>query len=158
VTDTMLDEMAWSYLVGAVGAAHALDQQELKRRTLAAAREVPLPGLQEAGLYVWYLLRCALADAAGQWPPADDELRRISEDHIQRFTVLLPAGRENLEDLFRHVFERAARVREVTAGDLLLQGSAALGVLYDDPDRELEAMKPRLEYWWRLHSAKFHGK
>lgn len=40
----MVDEMAWSYLVGAIGAAHALDQQELRRRTLAASREVPLPG------------------------------------------------------------------------------------------------------------------
>lgn len=94
----------------------------------------------------------------GERAPTDAELTRISHDYIGRFGALTDAGRPILEDTFRKVFERAPLQKEIGPGDLLALASAALGILYEDPDAELSRMKPHLNSWWPKHAEKFHGQ
>lgn len=156
--DSVLDEEVWDRLIGIVTAAHEMDKASFVARARSFAEEVPLPGHQRAGLYLWYLLRNALGGKVGGRVPTDAELTRISRDYVARFSTVVDADRPILEDTFRHVFERAPLKKEITPGELLVLGPAALGVLYEDPDAELSRMKPHLNNWWRKHAEKFHSQ
>jgi hypothetical protein len=158
MADSVVDEEVWRRLVEIIRAAHELDRKEFVARARSFAEEVELPGHQRAGLYLWYLLRNALGAKVGGRVPTDAELTRISHDYIARLSTLVDAGRPIMEDTFRKVFERAPLKKEILPGELLLLASAALGVLYENPDDELSRMKPHLNNWWQEHSEKFHSQ
>ena len=157
-TDGILDEGIWDRVVGVIKAAHGLDRASFVTQAQAFAEEVALPGHQQAGLYLGYLLRNALGGKVGGRVPTDAELHRIARDYVARFFVLVDADEPILEDTFRKAFERAPLKREISPGEFLVLAHAALGVLYQDPDRELSRMKPHLTRWWQRHVEKFHSQ
>jgi RHS repeat-associated protein len=155
--DSVLDEDTWGRLSQMIRAAHEENRETLLVLMRSFAQEA-LPAHQCAGLYVWYLLRNAIAEKVGGRAPTDAELTHISRDYFAGFSVLVDADRSVLEDTFRKVCERPPLNREIRPGDLLVLGPAALGVLYEDPDAELERMKPRLINWWQKYGEKFHSQ
>ena len=156
--DSVLDEEIWDRLAGIIRAAHEMDREVFLARARSFAEDVGLPGHQQAGLYLWYLLRNALGGKVGGRVPTDAELTQISRDYFARFSALADADRPTLEDTFRKVFERAPVKKEISPGGLLVLAPAALGVLYEDPDAELTRMKPHLNSWWQKHAEKFHSQ
>jgi hypothetical protein len=156
-TKDLIDENVWARLGKIVKAAHDLNREEFAILSRAFSREVNIPGQQKAGLYLWYLLRHALAKVAGGLPSASD-LSRISGDYVANFSAVVEADRSILEDTFRKVFELSPLVKEIGPGDLLVLGSAALGVLSEDSDEELARMKPGLNRWWASNSESFHNQ
>ena len=156
--DSVLDEEVWDRLAGIVRVAHGLDRVGFAALGRSFGTEVELRGHQRAGLYLWYLLRNALGAKVGGRVPVDAELARISDDYAGRFSAVVDVGRPLLEDTFHKVFERAPLTKTIGPGELFVLGSAALGVLYEDPDAELSRMKPHLNSWWQKHTEKFHSQ
>jgi hypothetical protein len=155
---TKIDEDVWGRLAAIIWAAHELNREAFVARLRSFADEVELRGHQRAGLYLWYLLRNALGGKVGGRVPTDAELARISRDYAGKFSTVVDADRPLLEDTFRKVFERLPLTKQIGPGELLVLGSAAIGVLYGDPDAELSRMKPHLGSWWQKHAEKFHSQ
>ena len=153
-----IDEEVWSELVAVIGAAHALDREGFGAVMSSAGARLPLREQQKMGLYLWYLLRQVLGRMAGGRVPTDAELELISQRYGAKFRRLVKGDSILLGDTFRKVFERKPVLRDIGAGGLLVLGSAALGVLCDNPDEELAALKPKLDSWWREHSESLYRK
>ena len=156
--DSMLDEEVWDRLTSIIMAAHGLDREEFLALVRSFAEQLKLPSHQRAGLYLWFVLRNALAGKVGGREPTDAELADISRDYAERFSVVVDADRPTLEDTFRKVFERAPLKKEVGPGDLLVLAAAAIGVLYNDPGSALSRIKPGLSSWWQEYAEKFHSQ
>jgi hypothetical protein len=156
--DSVLDEEVWDRLTAIIMAAHGLDREAFLALVGSFAKEVKLPRQQRAGLYLWFVLRNALAGKVGGRVPTDAELADISRDYFARFNALVDADRPILEDTFRKVFERAPLKKEIGPGDLLVLAPAAIGVLYNDLGSALSRIKPGLSSWWQEHAKKFHSQ
>lgn len=156
--DSVLDEEVWDRLTRIISAAHEMDRDVFLALAMSFGNEMPLPGQQRAGLYLWYLLRNALGAKTGDRAPTDAELADISREYAARFSSLVGADRFALEDTFRKVFERPPVKKEIGPGDLFVLGLATLGILYEDPDAELTRMKPHLNSWWQKHAGKFYSQ
>jgi hypothetical protein len=157
-TDGVIDEEIWDRLTEIIKAAHELNREAFVAHARSFADEMKLPKQQRAGLYLWYLLRNALGGTVGGRVPTDIELAQISRDYLERFNAVVDADRATMEDVFRKVFERAPLEKEVGPGALLVLAPAALGVIYPDPDVELNRMKPHLNNWWLKHAEKYHSQ
>lgn len=156
--DSILDEEVWDRLSAIIMAAHGPAMEAFMALARSFAKEVRLPGQQRAGLYLWFILRNALAGKVNERVPTDAELARISRDYFAEFSALVDADRPILEDLFRKVFERAPLKKEIGPGDLLVLAPAAIGVLYKDPGSALSRIKPHLSSWWQESAEKFHSQ
>jgi hypothetical protein len=154
----VIDEVVWQHLGRVIAAAHGLNRDNFARLSRDFASQVRLPGQQKAGLYLWYLLRHALAHLVGGAVPREDDLGRAADNYGARFSAVVDADRNLLEDTFRKVFELPPRTKEIGPGELLVLGTAALGVLYVDPSADLEKMKPKLAQWWSNNSEQFHSQ
>jgi hypothetical protein len=154
----VLDEEVWDRLTAIIVAARGLDREEFLALARPFAEQVNLHGHQRAGLYLWFVLRNALAGKVGGREPTDAELADISRDYAERFSAVVDADRPILEDTFRKVFERAPLKKEVGPGDLLVLAPAAIGVLYNDPGSALSRIKPSLSSWWQKYAEKFHSQ
>lgn len=155
-TDSVLDEDVWERLTAIIMAAHELDRDRFLALARSFSNEVKLPAQQRAGLYLWFVLRNALAGKVGGRVPTDAELAHISHDYAERFSSLVAADRAILEDTFRKVFERAPLKKEIGPGGLLVLAPVAIGVLYNDPASALSRIKPGLSSWWQEYAEQFH--
>jgi hypothetical protein len=72
-----------------------------------------------------------------------------------QFSELIRGDQSQLEDTLLTVFALAAEDRKVKAGNAVVMGSAALGVLLDNPTADLETMRPSLADWWQRNKAGF---
>ena len=152
LADDGLDGLSWDVLCQSVVAAHRGDAEAHVAPLLRYEREVPRDG--RAGLYLWYLLRYRVAELVGRRPGPED-LHALAERFYPPFAKLIRADRSQLEDTLLTVFGLTAEDRKVSGGTGVVMGSAALGVLLDDPETELAAMRPHLAGWRRAHADEF---
>jgi hypothetical protein len=156
--DSVLDEEVWDRLTAIIMAAHELDREKFLALLRSFGEQVKHPGHQRAGLYLWFVLRNALAGKVGGREPTDAELADISRDYAERFSIVVDADRPILEDNFRKVLELAPLKKEIGPGDLVVLALAAIGVLWNDPGLALSRIKPGLSSWWQEYAEKFHSQ
>jgi hypothetical protein len=150
--DDGLDGLSWDVLCQSVAAAHRGDAQAHAAPLLRYEREVPRD--TRAGVYLWYLLRYRVAELLGRRPSPED-LHALAERSYPAFARLIRGDRSQLEDTLFTVFGLACEGRKVGGGMGVVMGSAALGVLLDDPETELAAMRPHLAQWRRASADEF---
>jgi hypothetical protein len=145
-----LDEPTWGILCESTEAAHRGD---------ARAHVAPLLRLEQVpphdivvGFYLWYLLRYRVAEMLGGRPSPQD-LHALAGRYCPHFSKLIHGDQRQLEDTLMSVFAFADEDKRVRGADAVVMGSAALGVLLDDPAHELTAMRPYLAEWWLRNKA-----
>lgn len=149
-----LDDAVWQILNEAVIAAHRGDVRAAHMATRRFDTDLPIDG--RPGTYLWWLLRHRVAQLLGRRPSPDD-LHEIAGGAQERFGVVIRDA-DVLEDVLLTVWKLAPPEREVKAGRFLVAGTAALGVLLDDPAVDLEAARPDLSAWWRKNLDKFRAQ
>jgi hypothetical protein len=155
--DWVIDQGVWDGLEEGILAAQRLDGQEYGRLMAAFSENVSLAGQQQAGLYVWYLLRNVVGGIAGGMP-SESFLHDISINHTGGFEKVAKADSSLLEDALRKVFELPPKVKDVGPGGLLFLAPAACGVLLADSGYELSVLKEKLNKWWMRSSNNFYNK
>lgn len=147
-----LDTANWDLLCESIAAAH---RGNAEAHASALRRlENDLPVDVKAGAYLRYLLRYRIAVILGHRPSHED-LVQISENFYPKFARIIRGDRSQFEDTILTVFELASEDRKVKGGRALVLGTAALGVMLDDPENELAAMRPNLAKWWQRNAEHF---
>ena len=149
-----LDGLSWEVLCQSLAAAHRGDAQAHVAPLLGYEREVPHD--VRAGLYLWYLLRYRVIEVLGRKPTPED-LHSLAERSYPTFAKLIRGDESQLEDTLLTVFGFAPEERKVSGGRAVVLGSAALGILLEDPETELAAMRPHLARWQHANADKFGG-
>jgi hypothetical protein len=142
-----LDRAAWEALRGAIlaaGMGNANSHAEVFRHWPGSAAAEG----RRASAYLWYLLRYRIAEVLGRRPTTGD-LHDLVTRAYPRFGALIRGDEGRLEVTFRTVLEGTAAEDHLKGSMFLILGTAALGSLMDDADRELDAMRPHLLAWWR---------
>jgi hypothetical protein len=147
-----LDVANWDLLHESVTAAHRGDPEAHVAALRRLEREVPVDA--KAGIYLWYLLRYRIAALLGRRPTPHD-LRELGGRIYPEFSKIIRCDQGQLEDMLLTAFEFASEDRKVKGGRAIVMGSAALGVLLEDPEAELAAMRPHLAEWWRRNADEF---
>ena len=150
--DDGLDGPNWDLLLESVAAAHRGDAEAHVAPLRRLGHEVPADA--KAGAYLWYLLRYQVAVLLGRKPSAED-LHELAVRFYPGFARLIRGDESRLEDTFLTVFGLAPEDRKVRGGVGVVMGSAALGVLLNDPEAELAEMRPHLAKWWRANAEEF---
>jgi hypothetical protein len=150
--DDGLDGLSWDVLCQSLAAAHRGDPDAHVAPLLRYEREVPHD--TQAGIYLWYLLRYRVAELLGRRPSSED-LHALAERFYPAFAKLIRGDVRQLEDTLLTVFGLAPADRKVSGGMGVVMGSAALGVLLDDPEPDLAAMRPHLAEWQRANADEF---
>jgi len=149
-----LDESAWKVLCESTQAAHRGDARAHVAPLLRYEQETPDD--TGVGFYLWYLLRYRVLQILGRRPSRED-LQMLAERFYPQFSALIRGNQRQLEDTLLTVFAFADDDRKVSGGNAIVIGSAALGVLLDDPKSRLTEMRPHLAEWWQRNKAEFEG-
>jgi hypothetical protein len=147
-----LDSLNWALLAGSVMSAHRGDAGAHVAALRRLERDVPAGA--RVGAYLWYLLRYRVVAMLGRRPGPED-VRELARRFWPEFAKLIRGDHSQLEDTLLTVFRFAAEDRKVKGGRAIVMVSAALGVLLDDPETELAAMRPHLAQWWRTNADEF---
>lgn len=149
-----LDETNWQILRDAVIAASRGDADAMAAATRRFDTDVPVDG--RAGTYIWWLLRHRVAQLLGRRPGYGD-ISQIAGYAEARFGAVVRDA-DLLKNVLLTVWNLAAvPQQEVTGGQFLVAGVAALGVLLRDPAADLEAVRPDLAAWWRANIEKIRA-
>lgn len=147
-----LDTLNWELLRQSVTAAHQGDADAHVAALHRLEEEAPIDA--KVGAYLWFLLRYRVADLLGRRPEERD-LRELAMRFYPKFSKLIRGDQRQLEDTLLTVFEFAPEDRKVKGGRAVVMGSAALGVLLDNPEADLIAMRPHLAKWWQRNVDEF---
>lgn len=148
-----LGDQAWRALSTAIIAASQLnanDHANLFRRWPGEASDEG----RRACLYLWYLLRYRVAEILGRLPTPED-LRNLAVQLHPQFARLIRGDESRLEATLRTLFETTTAEDHVRGGMFLILGTALLGVLLDDAEPQLAAMRPHLDDWWQRNAGRF---
>jgi hypothetical protein len=80
--------------------------------------------------------------------PTPEDLHAMAVQFHSSFAVLIRGDQNQLENMLLSVFLMASDNQQVKGGMGVVVGTAALGVLLDDPESELAVMPPPLMQWW----------
>jgi hypothetical protein len=149
-----LDDGIWEVVRESTEAAHRGDANGHVAPLLRFERETPHD--TKVGIYLWYLLRYRVAALLGRRPNRED-LQALASQYYSQFSKLIRGDQSQLEDTLLTVFALAPEDRKVKGGNAVVMGSAALGVLLDNPAADLEGMRPHLAAWWQRNKAGFGG-
>jgi hypothetical protein len=149
-----LDPVNWEILCAVVTAAHDGNVAAAQAATRRFDTDVPIDG--QAGTYLRYLLRHRIVDILGG-RPSEEDLQVIAARAYLRFNLVIRGSERLLENVLRTVFRMPVEGEKVTGGAFIVVGTAALGVLLDDPVADMEAMRPHLADWWRRNLEKFRA-
>jgi hypothetical protein len=150
VREQIADEN-WLDLKAEIIAAHDGNQAEFLAATTEFTSEHDLRGQRLAGLCAFYLLRHAVAEALGRRPEESD-LRRLADDQKATFRRLLPNSDPDLLFATLATAYKLPGVPPVTGGRFAVSSTAALGVLLNEPDADLDRMRPHLAEWLSTHA------
>ena len=153
--DDGLDEARLQILYEAMAAAHRGDADAAAAAGLRIGTDISVDG--QAGMYVWYLLRYQVAEMLGHTPSADD-LHQIAGRCYPAFSIVVRGDSRLLENTLRTAFALATAQEHVTGGKLVLFGALAVGVLMDNPETELAAIRPHLAAWWQRNIEHFRAQ
>jgi hypothetical protein len=148
-----LDEEIWRRLEAIVGAGLAGDADEFADLWQRLEREVTDHQRGLAGIYVWYIVEYRVHEIL-QRRPTPQDLQQLAGTANSRFATLIRQTEASLEDTLCTVFKFASGDRQVTGGRLLVAGSAAISVLFNDT-AALQKVRAPLARWYAAHAAKF---
>jgi len=138
----------------AVVAAHRGDGAAAHAATVRLANHVPYDG--QVSTWIWWLLRHRVAQILGRRPGYGD-ISQISGYRESQFGLVV-RDEELLKNILLTVWKLAAPQQEVTGGQFVVAGVAALGALLQDPATDLEAARADLAAWWRSNLEKFRAE
>jgi hypothetical protein len=151
-----IDEAAWNRLRLLAAAASRLDADGYAETMMWAPQGFGLPGQHRTGVYLLYLLSYRVKEVLQTNHPTTEQLHNLAETTYPRFrTVVVRAEERHLEETLRTAFEMPAVTTGITPGEFTVFAAAALGLLLDDPDRELALIRPRLASWWNRNHDSF---
>jgi hypothetical protein len=144
-----LDELRWRLLCKMVIAASTSDPTAAHRACSQLAQQRPSePRDGHAAMYLWYLIRHRILEMLGQ-APTEDDLHDLAVRFNPRFARIGRQDANLLERTLRTYYELSTLDDEVAGGLLVVAGTAALGVMLDNPRAQLKAMRPHLANWLR---------
>ena len=152
-----LDEGVWQMICDILVAAYHGDASAFIHATERLTQVLPLEGQRLAGAYLIYLLQYRVIDILGRSPTRED-LQELAGRVSSKYARLLQVEASLLEDTLRTTFKLASPETEVKGGRFAVSSSATLGVLLDDPQADLEVMRPHLAEWWRRNAEKFQNR
>jgi len=147
-----LNDKIWSVLRGFIAVAGRGDAAGVRSAIPRLERDLPNDG--QAATYIWYLLRYRVIEIL-QRKPTPEDLHELAITTWPRFGEVVQGDERLVEDILRSVFKHPPIQEEITGAKLIVLGSAALGVLLDDPLAYLDAIRPHLAEWWRRNLEDF---
>jgi hypothetical protein len=154
--DDGLDDGVWARLLVIVHAANRADAHAYVGEVMRWRHNFALPGQHRMGIYLKYILSYRVKEVLRQNQPTDKDLHDIAAGSYGRVhQVLDRATVIELEETVRTAFDRPSLGGGVTPGQFMVFAGAILGVLMNDPDREVEEIRPRLAAWWQRHYDTF---
>lgn len=146
-----LDETRWRILCEATAAAHEGYAAAAQAAWNRLETDVPVDG--QAAAYLWYLLRYRIADYLGR-RPTEQDLTRLAKRRHPLYARVLGGDVGELEDMLRSLFSMISEDRRITGGRFVVLGIVVLGIFLDDPQSQLDHMKPHLADWWQRRGWK----
>jgi hypothetical protein len=144
--DHQLDEVRWGILCEAVVAAH--DGNPAAARAAWNRLETDVPAEGQASAYLWYLLRYRIHNYFGR-RPTEQDLAGLAQRRHPLYARVLRGDTGELEDVLRTVTNMISENRRITGGRFVVFSIVTLGILLDDPQSQLDQMKPHLADWWQ---------
>jgi len=146
-----LDELRWRTLCKMIIAASMGDPTAAHRACSQLAERRPAePRDGHAAVYLWFLIRYRVLELLGR-TPTEDDLHDLAVRFNPRFARVARQDRDPdlLQRTLRTYYELTTLDDEVAGGLVVVAGTAALGAMLDNPQAQLEAMRPHLAKWLR---------
>ena len=151
-----LDEIAWGRLRIIVDAANREDADGYAEALLWQPPDFGLAGHHRTAAYLLYLLSFRVKEALQANKPTEQQLHDLAvEIYPKLHEILENADQIRVEETLRIAFELPPVAGGVTPGDFGVFAGAVLGLLMDNPDQELAAVRPRLAGWWNRNHDSF---
>lgn len=156
IAEDGLDDRLWHYMLDMVVAAQLADVVTFRAAASRMAEYLKRSDVHDQpGLWLFYLVKHHVHAILGQEPtiaemetladPYQDAYRKIVYRKVRLIGVLATAC------------EVATDETEVVGTDFWVGAMAALGVIMDDPRRQLEEMRPHLADWYRDTMQRYRG-
>ena len=144
--EAVLNERRWQIMCDVISAVQRGDRSAAHAATDRLEAEVAAEG--HAGVYVWYLLRYAVAGYLRRKPTVDD-LHRLAQRRYAKFADVVNADESVLEDVLLTAFNLAPLGRQLSGGKFVVFGLVAAGLFFEDPAVQLAEVKPHFADWWQ---------
>jgi hypothetical protein len=148
------NDPAWRALKQLIAVANRGDADGYAQLAMRWPEDVPLDAQRRAGAYLWCAVQYRVKELLRR-DPSPVDLHLLAVEAYPRFREVLGNADEiHLEEVLRTSLEfQPLRVR-LRPGEFLVFGSAALGALFADAERDMEAMRPSLEIWWERNQGR----
>jgi hypothetical protein len=151
-----IDEATWNRLRLLARAASREDAAAYAETMMWAPPDFGLSGQHRTGVYLLYLLGFRVKEVLQTNKPTADQLHDLAGLTYPRFRAVLDRADEtHLEETLRTALEMPPLGKGISPGEFTVFAAAALGLLLDDPDIELAAIRHRLASWWERHRESF---
>ena len=141
-----IDPRLWRTLVRAAVAVEKGDGHGYLNALRVLGERYSLAGQRLFGYYVIFLLRNRLTALVGPTPqPAD--LEEVADRIRPRLARLLPGQADALSNLLLTAFKLASDADAIKGAQYTFAATAAIGLLLEDGERELDGVKPLLAAW-----------
>jgi hypothetical protein len=151
-----VDQPTWNRLRLLINSAHRQDPAGYEVTMKWEPPDFGLPGHQHTGLYLLYLLNLRVQEVLQANHPAAAQLHSLAATIYPRFRAVLErAEATQLEETLRTAFQMPPVGAGNTPAEFTIFAAAALGLLLDDADTELELLRPRLAGWWNQNHDSF---
>jgi len=149
-----LDRGVWLAIYDILVAAHKEDPDTFIQATERLTKTLSLKMQRLVGAYLFYLLKYRVIDILGRKPTRED-LHELAGLASLKYARLLQVEDSLLEETLLTTFKLVPPETEVKGGRFAVSSSATLGILLDDPQADLEVMRPHLAKWWNRNAKKF---
>ena len=141
-----VDADAWQKVNDLVLAANAMDLAAFRVAYVALD---DLDDFQVAAGYLYYLLWRRASFLIRKKEPSLDDIAKLADLVYSRWTQLVVADKVALEHTLRTVLGKSEFGAQVGGTFFAAYTSAALGVLLEDAEHELEEMRPYVASWYQ---------
>lgn len=148
-----MNDSVWNLLVELVSAAHSADHKRFIAALQPYGYSTTLEDQQLTALYAHVLLTTHISGTLRRVPTVED-LNQLARAHSRDFDILLPTGPKlTLEETLRKAFKIGQQPEPIKRGIYDISLIAALGLLLEDPQTDLDELRPRLATWCELNAT-----
>ncbi|HVY08819.1 MAG TPA: hypothetical protein VHB18_01555 [Mycobacteriales bacterium] len=142
--------MNWQLLTDSIVGAHARSHDRHLEPLRRLGTAVPADG-QGIGIVYLLLILVLKERVAEQVNPA--ALRQVAAETYEAWAPLIGRPRSALEAVFLSPFELNPDDEAVVGTELMVHGTAALGILLQDPTADVARFRPFVDEWWQDFGA-----
>ena len=139
------DEVLWKRIC-AVALAAREDKARYLRAYKLLGNDLTFPKQRLAGLYVGYLARYRVASAVGG-TPTEEDIAPLALALFPRYSKILPGRLDDLEETLRTTYKLSPPEDEVKGATFTIRAFVIVGLLLENSDDDLRAMRPHLVAW-----------